>query len=242
MEDMTTDPKPTSVPSPTSSPQPRARRGLWIALGVLAAFVVVGGLVGLVAWSLTRPAPAATSEREALMAYRGAWASAMRKASVDATFPAEPVDITQLNAAGQHAFQATFTAEEITALVTVYRYAPPGQAVTLRQVTLRFPGAGEAVLSGSAVINGSGYSAEIAGPVGYENDGIVAQGKVRVSVEGFGVGGERGRQAADAALAYLNEFLDAAPGLTVDSAEITTDGLRVTGKAPDMLINPGPGD
>ncbi len=176
------------------------------------------------------------------MPYRNAWTSAMRKASVDATFPDEPVDIASLTAAGNHAFQATFTAQEITALVTVYRYAPSGQAVTLRQVAVRFPNAGEAALSGSAVINGSGYSAEIAGPAGYESGAIVAQGPVRVSVEGFGVGGERARQAADAALAYLNEFLDAAPGLTVDAAEITAEGLRVTGSAPDLLINPAPNE
>ena len=177
------------------------------------------------------------------MPYRDAWASAMRKASVDATFPAEPIDITVLDAAGSHTFEATFTAEEITALVTVYRYTPAGQAVALQQVTVRFPAAGEAALSGSAVINGSGYSAEIAGPTGYENGAIVAQGAMRVSVEGFGVGGERGRQASDAALAYLNDFLDAAPGLSVETAEITAQGgLRVTGKAPDLLINPAPDD
>ena len=162
----------------------------------------------------------------------------MRKASVDATFPAEPIDITSLNAAGQHAFEATFTAEEITALVNVYRYAPSGQAVTLQQVTVRFPNAGEAAVSGSAVINGSAYSAEIAASPTYENGSIVAAGPIRVSVEGFGVGGDRARQAADAVLAYLNEFLDAAPGLTVDTAEITSEGVRVTGKAPDLLLNP----
>jgi hypothetical protein len=166
----------------------------------------------------------------------------MRKASVDATFPADPIDITSLNAAGQHAFQATFTAEEITALLTVYRYTPSGQAVTLQQVTVQFPNAGEAAVSGSADINGSAYSAEIAATTAYENGSIVALGPVRVSVEGFGVGGDRGRQAADAVLTYLNEFLDAAPGLTVDTAEITSEGVRVTGKAPDLLLNPSPAD
>jgi hypothetical protein len=241
VEDMTTDPKPTDAAAAADTPQTRSRRWLWIALGVLAAVVVVGGLVGIVVWSLTRPSPLQVSAREALLPYRNAWASAMQKASVDATFPVEPIDITSLTAAGTHEFQATFTAEEVTALVTVYRYAPSGQAVTLSEVAVRFPAAGQAALSGSAVINGSGYSAEIAGPVGYEDGTIVAQGPISVSVEGFGVGGERRRQATDAALAYLNEFLDAAPGLTVDTAEITADGVVVTGRAPDALFNPVPG-
>jgi hypothetical protein len=220
----------------------RSRRRLRIALGVLAGIVVLGGLVGLVAWSLTRPPPRALSDREALMQQRDAWVSAMRKASVDATFPTAPVEITSLDSAGGHPFEATFTAEEITALVTVYRYVPAGQSMSLSRVSVRFPSAGEAVVSGRAVINGSAYSAEISGPAGYENGSIVAQGPVNVSVEGFGVGGERGRQATEAVLAYLNEFLDAAPGLTLDTAEITAEGVRISGRAPDSLLNPPPAE
>lgn len=237
----------TTAPGPTATgpdgPRPakpkRSRRGLWIAVGVLAAVLVVGGLVGIVVWSLGQD-NTPPSGAELLASYRTAWSSAMTKASVEASFPAEPVDVTALKAAGQHDFEATFTAEEITALVNVYRYAPSGQAVTLQEVSVRFPGAGQAALSGSAEINGSSYSAELAGPTGFENGRIVPQGQISVSVEGFGVGGERARQAVEAAFGYLNDFLNAAPGLTVESAEIKAEGLRVSGTAPEVLYNPEP--
>jgi hypothetical protein len=205
-----------------------------------AAIIVAGGLTAIVVWSLTRPAPRTLTGREALMPYRDAWASAMRKAAVDATLPAGPTDVTALGTTGSHRFETTFTAEEITALVTVYTYNPSGQAIALDRVSVQFPGAGQAMLSGTASINGSSYSAEIAGPAGFVGGFIVAAGPLKVSVEGFPIGGERGRQAADAVIAYLNEFLDVAPGLSVSTAEITADGLHVTGNAPDALVNPAP--
>jgi hypothetical protein len=239
-ETTTTAPEPAAGSATVGPGEPkRSRRGLWIAIGILSAVLVVGGLVGIVVWSLGQN-DAPPSSAELLASYRDAWASAMKKASVEASFPAEPVDITALKAAGQHDFEATFTAEEITALVNAYRYAPSGQAVTLREVSVRFPAAGQGALSCSAVINGSGYSAELAGPAGFENGQIVPQGQISVSVEGFGVGGERARQAVEAAFGYLNEFLAAAPGLTVESAEITAEGVRVKGTAPDVLYNPEP--
>lgn len=233
-------PSATPEVAPEQAPPPRSRRTLWIVVGALVTVLVIGGLVGLVVWSLSRPAQNGMSDEEAWMQLQDAWASAMRKASVAATYPPAPVDVASLQVQGSHTFEAVFTADEITALVTVYRYAPQGTSVALDKVSVSFPAAGEAALAGDAVINGSSYSAELAAPVGYENGSIVARGPVRVSVEGFGVGGERGRQAADAALGYLNDFLDAAPGLTILEAEITAEGLRVSGQAPDSLVNPTP--
>ncbi len=230
-------------PSPAAPPARTAtarHRTLWIVLGILAAVLFLGALVGVVVWGLNRPGPTPITGAAAVAPYAAAWTSAMKKAGVEATLPAEPTDITALQAAGQHDFSATFTAEEITALVNVYRYAPPDQPVTLGSVSVRFPQAGNGVLRGSAVISGSSYSAELAGPAGYENGSIVPQGDISVSVEGFGVGGERAQQAIQATFDYLNQFLREAPGLTIESAEITAEGLSVTGKAPDVLTNPAP--
>ena len=122
----------------------------------------------------------------------------------------------------------------------MYRYRVPGQSITLDAITVRFPAEGQAEISGSAAINGSSYSAALAGGVVYESGSIVASGPTDVNVEGFALRGERHDQAVTELMRYLNAMLDAAPGLTVISARVIEGGVEVRGVAPDRLINPAP--
>ena len=166
----------------------------------------------------------------------------MAKAGVEATFPAGPVDLTQVSPSGSEPFEATFTAEEITALLNVYRYEADlsGQSVSFTRAQAAFPKPGVGALAGTLSAQGSNYSAEIAGPVTYAATGIDSPGATSLKVEGFNVGGARRRQASDAVIAYLNLYLRAAPGLTIEDARIVADGVYVKGSAPTRLEHPAP--
>jgi hypothetical protein len=166
----------------------------------------------------------------------------MAKAGVEATFPAGPVDITQVSPSGSVPFEATFTAEEITALLNVYRYQADltGQSVSFTRASAAFPRPGVGALSGTLSAGGSNYSAEIEGPVTYTATGIDSPGATSLKVEGFNVGGERRRQASDAVISYLNLYVRAAPGLTIEDARVVADGVYVKGSAPALLEHPAP--
>jgi hypothetical protein len=67
---------------------------------------------------------------------------------------------------------------------------------------------------------------------------ITSPGATKATAEGFSVGGDRAKQASAALVEYLNLYLGAAPGLTIMKAEVTPDGFKVTGTAPDTLTLP----
>ena len=161
----------------------------------------------------------------------------MAKAGTKATFPEAPVELENVSATGGHPFEATFTAEEITALVNVFRWTTDiqGTSVAVSGVTVGFPEAGTGSLRARVKVNGSSYSGTLVGPIAYENGTITSPGATKVVAEGFTVTGDRATQATDMLLLYLNAYLKAAPGLTVDSAAVTADGVEVSGTAPDSL-------
>jgi len=206
--------------------------------------MIVAGLAGLIAWATTvsnRPAPA-VRKGPGFERFEPGWTSAMAKAGVEATFPPAPVELTEVVPTGRQPFEATFTAEEITALLNVYTYDSDlaGQGASLSEAAASFPAPGVGALRGALSASGSTYEAAIEGPVEYSAKGIDSPGATSLTVEGFNVGGERRQQASDAVVAYLNMYLRAAPGLTVESAEIVEGGLRVKGAAPARLEHPVP--
>ena len=170
----------------------------------------------------------------------GAFASAMRKAGVEATAPAAPVDLTEVQASGSHPFTATFTAEELSAVLNAFPYSADvmGTPIELSRVTVTLPGEGRVGISGRVTVNDSTYSGSVTGKATVEAGTMTVSGPVEASAEGIGVGGDRARQAADALAAYFTAYFAAAPGLTVESAQIASDGVRVTGQAPDRLVLP----
>lgn len=175
--------------------------------------------------------------------YEADWTSAMAKAGVEATFPVEPVALTDLEADGMHPFSATFTAEEISALLTMHPFAYEinGGEVSLQRPVIGFPAPGLGSFAGKLVYGTTGYSARAEAPASYAVGAIVIDAAdASLTVEGFGVGGERRDQAIGAVEDYLNALVRAAPRLTVERAEITAQGLEVEGIAPDRLIFPAP--
>jgi hypothetical protein len=204
-------------------------------IGVMSAVIVVGALVGVVVWALGRGAHPAD-----FSAYKPGFDSAMAKAGTKATFPGAPVELSGVSATGSHPFEATFTADEITSLVNVFRWTTDiqGTSVAVSGVTVGFPSVGTASLDAVVKVNGSSYSGSLEGPVDYRSGAITSAGATKVVAEGFTVSGDRATQATNMLLVYLNGYLGAAPGLKVDKAAVTADGVTVSGTAPDSLTLP----
>lgn len=182
------------------------------------------------------PAPPAPSFDR----FKPAWSSAMEKAGVEATFPVGPVSLVDLTASGRRPFEATFSAEEVTALLNVYRFEPDtgGQDIAIDSVVVEFPSSGQAGLTADVVLDGSGYSAVAEGPVSYAAGRIVIDGLSALTVEGFSVGGDRRVQAEQALVQYFNGYLAGAPGLSIEAATVEDGAVSVRGFAPTSLANP----
>jgi hypothetical protein len=229
--------------SPTSVGEPSAmsRHATWIILTVV--FVVLAGLVGLIVWALGSSG-SASAPRPGFERYQPAWESAMRKAGVEATFPDGPVDISQVRATGTQPLDATFTAEEVAALLSVYRYEArvSGQTAATGDIEVSFPEDGVAELDMVLYWDGSRYRAKAVAPLAYQGGTITSPGLTSLRVAGFSVSGSNKEQASDGIIDYLNRYLGAAPGLTVEEAAITTDGLAVKGTVPESIEHPDPVD
>jgi hypothetical protein len=235
---MDVTPESAASPKPSAALSPRAK---WIILTV--TFVVIAGMVGLIVWAVSSTG-GSSAPRPGFERFEPAWASAMSKASVEATFPAGPVDVTKVRVTGSQSFEATFTGEEMAALLSVYSYEArvSGQTFAIGNVGVEFPEPGVTSLRLTLYAQGSSYNVRAEAPMAYENGSITSPGITSLRVEGFSVGGSRRDQASDGIIEYLNEFLRAAPGLTVDEARITADGLEVKGTAPVSIEHPEPID
>lgn len=234
---------PASATSPPpSEPSALSRHATWIIAAI--AFFVLAALVGLIVWAVGTSGRGTSAPRPGFDRFEPAWESAMRKASVEATFPAGPVDMTQVRVSGTQPFEATFTAEEISALMSVYRYETriSGQTVAAGDVEVDFPEEGVGAIATVLFAEGSRFRARATAPVTYESGLIRSPGLTGLRVEGFSVSGARRNQAGEALFTYLNRYLDAAPGLEVEEARIVRDGVFVRGSAPESLEHPGPLD
>ncbi len=218
-------------------PRRKSRRATIVVLALLLLLVTAVGGVTVWALGIRGRTLGAGTQMLSFEQYRAGWESAMQKAEVEAAFPPQPVDLADVGVSGRRPFQATFTAEELTALLNVYRHtaAVSGSDVSLQRVEVALPTPGAASLKGRLVVGSTAYSATIEGPVTYAGGEVNSPGATSLRVEGFNVGGSRRAQATRAVLDYLNAYLDAAPGLTIDSAEIVSEGVRVTGSAPQRI-------
>ena len=235
-------PKPPSAPptTATAAPGPGSGRGRGCLIaGVLAVVVVLFALGGFVWWSVLRPGAQSSAGPGSAIgsaADTSAFASAMRKAGVQApAAPKSPVDLVSLKTTGGHPFQATFTFDELAALLRAFAYTPTsGMRVHLDVRSISQTG-GNVRLTGDVTASGTSYSGRIEGPVAFANGKIVPNGTFTANTGGLTISGGQAAQAAGILIGYLNEYIGAAPGMTVGSAAVTTGGVHVTGTAPDSL-------
>ena len=240
MTDNARNAEPSSVASPDSPPpskrEPRKRTWLpWVVGGVIVV-VFVGLLAGVVIWALSRTPvgsidPALT---------RSAFESAMRKANVTATYPAAPVELTTLRVSGSHPFSATFTGDELAALLNTYPYTADiaGSQISIANVRLRLDARDSLRLTVAATVDGSAYSGSITASAAFSNGSVTSSGATAASVEGLPLNAGQRAQITGALVGYVNAYLSAAPGLTMSSAKVTADGIAVTGIAPDRIELP----
>lgn len=219
--------------SPTTAKS--SRRAVIIGVSVVAVFVAI--IAGTVVWALGRDsAPAVDPE-----ATRTAFSSAMKKAGVEADYPeGAPIDLTSVAATGGHPFSASFTAEELSALLATFRYtfSANGSTASLDRADVSVITTGTMGLNGGVTVDGKGYSAVIEGPVAMKFGMVSSPGATSATVEGFSLKGAQRDQLTSGVLDYVNAYLSAAPGLKVGSARVTGDAVVVTGTAPDRLEYP----
>jgi hypothetical protein len=229
-------PAPPSSPPTTSTampgPNPKRRRS-WVVAGVVVAVVliVLAALALFFWWQAQQPAPIAQHEAN------GAVESALRKARVDApVIPATTIDLAQIKATGSHPFDATFTYDELVALLSTFTYLPQSaRGVNFTVNSLVRTGSGELKVYGDITSRGMSLRGWIQGPVKFSGGKIVPNGDFVANTNGLTVKGTQALRTALIAIAYLNAYLRAAPGLKVQSATITTAGIHVTGTAPDRI-------
>ncbi|MBI5232528.1 MAG: hypothetical protein HY876_10250, partial [Coriobacteriales bacterium] len=102
---------------------------------------------------------------------------------------------------------------------------------------LTFPKTGTIRIETGIESSVQGGDLELEGPVAFgSTEGLTSPGADEATFEGIPLGGGQAAQATDLALKYGNAYLKAAPGLTVDKAEVVEGGVRVRGTAPDELV------
>ncbi|HET6351753.1 MAG TPA: hypothetical protein VFG89_06475 [Coriobacteriia bacterium] len=229
-------PQPPRASKNAASPASARRTALVIAL---TAVLVLGGVAGVTLWALNRSKEVAVTPTDSpFTRYKPAWSSALAKAGVEGEFPDAPVDVTKVHVTGRQPFEAEFTAEEATALMSVYRFAGESSQIDFSDAQVAFPAEGTVRLDVVMVVDNTPYHARAVMPLTYDVKGVHSDGLTSLSVEGFGVGGEKKRQASDAVIAYLNEYLRAIPGVTVEEARIAEGVVAVKGTAPVRIENP----
>jgi hypothetical protein len=91
-------------------------------------------------------------------------------------------------------------------------------------------------MNATVVSGGTSYTGQAQGKVAVEGGKLVALGPITISAEGVDLSGPQADAASSLLLQYGNGYLAAAPGLKVDTAEITPAGnIHVTGTAPDKI-------
>jgi hypothetical protein len=200
-------------------------------VSAIVALLLVLGLAALGVWWVTRLRTPSTPAS----ARQSAFASAMHKAGVSAVEPPSPIALDAIRPVGSHHFDATFTGDELAALMNAFTHAPAsGQSFALSNVGISFQG--DAVsISGTVNASGNSYSGTVRAPVAYEGGRIVLSGTPSVSAEDLSIGGAQAQQATTLVLGYVNGYLDAAPGLSIESATVTSGGAHVVGTAPDSF-------
>jgi len=224
-------PAPPTTTTATPGRPPRKRRvGCWVsAIAVIVVLALGAGLWWLIA-SRAHPAAPVTNA--------SAFDSAMTKAMVKAPGePPAPVDLSTVKARGTHSFDATFTADELAALVNAFPHEVNvgNTSVSLQNVTMNISSGGQMTMSGTVSSGGSAYSGKVVGVVAYKNGQVEAAGPISVQAEGIDLGGTQAATATQLLLAYVNGYLQAAPGLTITEASVSGEGVHARGLAPDSI-------
>lgn len=198
-----------------------------LSIVLASALVLLAGLFGTAVWVLrglgTAPSPQQPIER-----FRPAWESAVAKAGVETVFPDGPVDVAQVRASGSRPLDATFTPEEISALMGIYRFETSfrGEAVSASGVEAAFPAEGMATLDLVVNARGREYHAQIAGSASYADGEIASPGLTSLSVEGLPATGRLREMAGEGLVIYLNRYLDSIPGILIEEAHIVSGASR----------------
>ena len=219
----------------------RRRRRIATVAGIAIITLILTGIGVLVLWQ--HRAESAPSGHP-FSRHQDAWASALDKTGVESDgYPPGPVALEELAAIGAQEFSATYTPEEVSAILTVYRYQPDAFSgnVMLDRIVVDFPEDGRATIDGRVTLRGNAYNVHAEADVAYRDDLVViSEEGAQFSVEGFSVGGAQRTQAIEAVSEYLNSMLAATPGLTIKSARIVEGGVRVEGIAPQRIEHPDP--
>lgn len=225
-----------SLENQDQQPVMKRSRGRAWAIALLVAGIVALLVAGTV-WLIRLTAEPVASQAELR---RAAYDSAMRKAGVDATMPPEPVDLRLIETFGSHSFEATFTAEEIAALLNTYPFTSTmqGATVSLEAVRLAFDDPGVVSMRGRLSAGDRSFSARLTAPASWSATGLSSTGVTELRVSGIEPDAEQTAQASAAVVAYFNELIRAAPGLVVREAAIVEGGLAVSGDAPDTITHP----
>ena len=228
--------------STTGAPGPDRKRKHTGAIVAIVLSVIAIALIGVGVWLVvSAKSNSANASRMSAAATQSAFASAMKKAGVTAAYPTSaPVELTTVKSTGSHPFSATFTPDELAALISTFSYTADvaGMQIAIPSATVRFPSPGVASLDARVKANGGDYSGSVTIPVAYANGSVTSGGATDLTVEGIPANSAQKAQVTDALVLYANSVLHAAPGLAVDSAAITADGLSVTGSAPDSITYP----
>ena len=230
-------PAPPKAPpaTATAAPKPPRKRG-WIIAVVIAVIVLV--ILGVVAWfGLHRWQQAQVISTFTPAQQTSAFASAMRKAGVKApAAPASPVELTSVRPVGSHTFAATFTPDEITALLDAFSHSVQVGGTRLSIANARFQLVnGDPSLAGRISAGSTSYTGSATGMVTYGSGKVSAPEALQVEAEGLTLGGKQAAGATSLLLAYVNGYLRAAPGLKIDAAEVTPEGIHAAGVAPDSI-------
>jgi hypothetical protein len=229
---------PTTPPGSVagSAPEPKRKR-TGIIVAVVASLVAVAFLVAVVLLVMRSSGGSGVADTAATKA---AFDSAMQKAGVTAGYPGQPVELTSVVPTGSHPFTATFSAEELAALLNtfVYEYDVAGTRIALRNASLGSSAPGVADISASINANWSTYSGSVTLPLTFASGRVSTTGVTALTAEGFPANDGQKAQAGSGLVDYFNAYLAAAPGLTIESASIGADGVSVTGMAPDSITFP----
>lgn len=246
MTDHDTDHSPVALaepPAPPSGPPkapaatgeaPRPGGGRF-GIGALIALVVLAvAMLGVVVWLVLGALNNRPVDDRATQA---AFESAMRKAGTQADYPGEPIDLKAVRPTGSHSFSATFTPDEVAALVNTFRFTSDvgGTQIAVRDLRLEFPAEDTVRAKASVMANGSTYSGDATLDVRFETGRFKSAGVSALTVEGINANEGQKALVADALINYANNYLKNAPGLTLVSVKVTSGGAAVSGMAPDAL-------
>jgi hypothetical protein len=229
-------PAPPQAPPATATgapPPPRRRRGgllavLLLALALLALLVVLGlrACVAAEPQQTTLPQPVAQT----------AFDSAMRKAGVKSPPPpSKPIPLSRIKATGTHRFSATFTYEEVSALLQTFTFTDAAKGALVEARELSREDDGSLRLDGRVTLKGAKYSGWVRAPVVYAGGQLQSSGPFNANIDGITLTGNPAAQIGRGLLGYFSDYLKASPALRLSSAVAGPDGVKATGSAADAI-------